>query len=109
MEALIPIVLFISLFGAIAYTTKIISDNRVRRELMNKDVDKDIIQKLFLENRAEDINSNLKWGIVAVFLGTALTVIQFTGLSSEEPLTYGITLIAGGIALLVYYLIVQRK
>ncbi len=109
MEDLIPIVLFVTLFGVIGYTTRIISDNRVRRELVGKNVDQEIIQKLFLEHRAEDINSNLKWGIVAVALGLALAVIQFTGLSSEEPLTFGIASIAGGSALLFYYMLRQRR
>lgn len=109
MENLIPIVLFVMMFGVIGYTTKIISDNRVRRELVHKDVDQDIIQKLFLENRAEDVFSNLKWGIVAVALGLALTVIQVTELSSEEPLTYGIVLIAGGASLLAYYRLRQNR
>ena len=109
MEALIPIVMFITLFGVIGYTTRIISDNRVRREFAAKNIDQEIIQKLFLENRAEDINSNLKWGIVSVALGIALAVIQFTGLSAEEPLTFGIAFIASGVALLSYYMLRQQR
>ncbi len=103
MEELIPIVMFISMFGVIGYVTRVISDNRVRRELVANNVSEDVIQKLFLENRAEDFNSNLKWGIVSVSLGLALAIIQFTGLDSEQPLTFGLGFIAAGGGLLLYY------
>ncbi len=109
MEELVPVVLFIMMFGVIGYVTRILSDNRVRRELIGKEVDSEVIQKLFLENRAEDFNSNLKWGIVAVALGIALAIIQFTGLGSDEPLTFGIAFIAGGIALLSYYMLMKPE
>jgi len=103
MEALTPIVLFISMLGVISYVTRVISDNRVRREMVTNQVSEDIIQKLFLENRAEDFNSNLKWGIVGVALGIAPVVIQMTELTSEEPLTFGLGFLAAGLGLLTYY------
>lgn len=103
MEELIPIVLFISMFGSIGYVTRVISDNRLRREMINNRVSEDIIQKLWIENRAEDFNSNLKWGIVSVALGIALAIIQFSGLSSEEPLTFALGFFAAGGGLLTYY------
>lgn len=109
MEALVPIVLFIMMFGVIGYITRVISDNRVRRELVSREVSPEVIQKLFLENRAEDFNSNLKWGMVSVALGIALVVIQFTELGGDEPLTFGIAFITGGMALLAYYLIMKPE
>lgn len=109
MAELVPVVLFIMMFGVIGYITRVLSDNRVRRELIGNEVGSDVIQKLFLENRAEDFNSNLKWGIVSVSLGAALAIIQFTGLGSDEPLTFGIAFIAGGLALLCYYLLMKPE
>ena len=109
MEALVPIVLFVMMFGVIGYVTRVISDNRVRRELVGREVSPEVIQKLFLDNRAEDFNSNLKWGMVSVALGLALTVIQFSDLRGDEPLTFGIAFIAGGVALLGYYVTMKPK
>tara|TARA_R110002072_G_scaffold89232_7_gene200077 strand:- start:6078 stop:6410 length:333 start_codon:yes stop_codon:yes gene_type:complete len=103
MEEMIPIVMFITMFGAIGFITRVISDNRVRREMIANQVSPDIIQKLFLESRAEDFNSNLKWGMVSVALGIALAIIHFTGLNSEEPLTFGLGFLAAGSGLLAYY------
>jgi len=103
MEEMVPIVMFISMFATLSYITRVISDNRVRRELVANQVSPEVIQKLFLENRAEDFNTNLKWGMVSVALGLALVIIQFTGLNSEEPLTFGIGFLAAGGGLLAYY------
>ncbi len=105
MENLIPITLFLSLFGSMAYVVRIISDNRVRREMVANHVTGEVIEKLFLENRAEDINANLKWGIVTVAIGLSLAVIHFTDLSGDEPLAYSLTLISAGAGLLLYYLL----
>jgi hypothetical protein len=109
MEELIPIVLFISMFGAFAYVTRVISDNRARREMINSQASEEIIQKLFLDNRAEDFNSNLKWGIVSVALGLALAIIQFTGLTSDDPLTFALGFFAAGGGLLTYYGLMRNK
>jgi hypothetical protein len=105
METLVPIVLFIMMFGVIGHITRVISDNRVRRELVSPEV----IQKLFLENRAEDFNSNLKRGMVSVALSMALVIIQFTELGGDKPLTFGIAFITGGMALLAYYLVMKPE
>jgi hypothetical protein len=107
-DLLIPIIVVPSFFYSIAYITRVISDNRIRRTLVENHATEEIIQKLFLENRGEAVASNLKWGMVLILLGTALGVIQFTSLSEDDPLTYGVMLIFGGAGLLMYYAIATR-
>ena len=102
---LIPIIIIPAFFLCIGYVTRVISDNRIRRELINNNVPADLIQKLFLENRAESISANLKWGIVMFAIGLALAVIQASHLSEGEPLTYGVVFMFGGGGLLLYYVI----
>ena len=105
---LVPIIIIPALFYCIGYITRVISDNRIRRELLNNQATEDIIEKLFLANRAEAISTNLKWGIVLIALGLSLALIQLTGLDGEEPLTYGLVFIFGGVGLLIYYAIKTR-
>ena len=107
-DLLIPIIIVPTFFYAIAYITRVISDNRIRRTLVDNNASEEIIQKLFLENRDEAVSGNLKWGIVLVLIGAALGVIQVTGLSEHDPLTYGVVFIFGGGGLLVYYAIQSR-
>ena len=107
-DLLIPIIVVPALFYSIAYITRVISDNRIRRTLVENNATEEIIQKLFLENRDEAVSGNLKWGMVLILLGAALGVIQFTSLSEDDPLTYGVVLIFGGAGLLMYYAIQTR-
>ncbi len=100
---LIPIILVTSFLYCIAYITRVISDNRIRRELINANATEEIVQKLFIEKREDITGDNLKWGIVLVSLGLSLTVIQVTDLSEYDPVTYGLVLIFGGVGLLAYH------
>ena len=100
---LIPIVLFIMFFGVIGYITRVISDNRVRRELVSLNADKETIDYLFLRARSENPDGSLKWGIVSVALGAALALIQLLGLAEDQPMTYALLFIFGGSGLLGFY------
>ena len=105
---LIPIIVVPAMIFCIAYITRVISDNRVRRELMNNNASSDIIQKLFLENRSSDTTGNLKWGIVSIAIGLALACIKVTNLGENDPLTYGIVFLFGGSGLLLFYVLTNR-
>jgi hypothetical protein len=107
-DELIPIMVIPAMLFCIAYITRVISDNRIRRELMNNNASSEIIQKLFLENRNTDTTGNLKWGIVSIGIGLALTCIQVTNLGEDDPLTYGIVFIFGGVGLLLFYILANR-
>jgi len=84
---LIPIIIVPTFFFCIAYITQVISDNRIRREFISNNVSTDIVQKLFVDRRAESISGNLKWRIFIVAIGLALSIIHLARLSADEPLT----------------------
>lgn len=62
-----------------------------------------------------NVLSNLKWGLLLVFVGAGLLVgsqvrnIFGLGFVNEEPAVFGTVLIAGGIALIIFYLIAAKK
>ena len=84
---LILIIIVPAFSFSIAYVTQVISDNRIRREFISNNVSTDIVQKLFVDRRAESISGNLKWGIFIVAIGLALSIIHLARLSADEPLT----------------------
>ena len=102
-DELIPIIIVPFFLGTIAFITKVLSDNRVKRELVNMKADADMIQKMILEAPAMNRESSLKWGIVSVALGAGLAVIHVLGLDGDEPMTYAIMFMFGGAALLGHY------
>lgn len=59
-----------------------------------------------------NVLNNLKWGLLFAFLGIGLIVGQqlhaILGMY-EESITFGCMLIAGGLALIVFYIIAGKK
>jgi hypothetical protein len=104
-EELIPIVLFITFFGSIAFITRVISDNRVKRELVSMKADKDTIDYLLLQAPVQQHESSLKWGIVTVALGLAFALIHVLDFDGNDPMTYAIMFIFGGGGLLGHYVL----
>ena len=111
-EEILGMVFFLSFFGMIAYITRVLSDNRVRREVMNIDANSEhlsaeFITALLQEARSNDPKSDLKWGMVAIAIGGALAFIHLLGLDGEDALTWGLVFICGGGALFTFHLINQ--
>ena len=96
----IPIV-FVIVCGLI---TRWLSDNRVRRELIHSNASPELVARL-LAAPEENSDSSLKWGIVAIAIGVALVVIHLMDLDVDDPVTFGLIFIGGGLGLLSFYLI----
>jgi len=109
MEALIPIIATIAMFGSIAYITKVLSDNRVKRELISMKADRETIDYLLLQAPAPTTDSSLKWGMVIVAIGAGLGLIHLLGLDGEDPMTWAIVFIFGGAGLLGHYAMASGK
>ena len=94
----------IAFFAAIAWTIKVISDNRTRRRLIDSGATEGMVAALFA-NREQDPNvpASLKWGLVTVGVGLALVIVQFLPYDFEEPIAYGLMLLFAGAGLLIYY------
>ncbi len=109
LEEIIPLIVMPALFYLIGFITRTLSDNRVRRELVNAHADNAMIENLFLKSRSENPENSLKWGIVGVSIGIALVFIEILNLSGEQPMTYGIIFAFGGAGLLCFYMIKKYR
>ncbi len=107
LENLIPIVLFLSIVGIV----KIVSDNRTRRQLIEKGVVDDQVRSVIIGQTELMTLSNLKWGMILVAVGLAAligTYFDWWWRAQEEALI-GLMLVAAGVAFLVYYVIARRQ
>jgi hypothetical protein len=109
IEELIPLIVMPTLFYLIGFITRTLSDNRVRRELINVHADTAMVESLFLKSRSENPENALKWGIVGVAIGIALVLIEVLSLSGEQPMTYGLIFAFGGAGLLCFYMIKRMR
>lgn len=107
MEETLALSIPITFLVIVGLMTKWISDNRVRRELLKAEATPEQMEAL-MRRPVQDVDSSLKWGIVAVAIGVALVGIQLLNLDGDEPITFGLIFIFGGAGLLAFYGIKSR-
>ena len=109
MVELVPMVVVTVIFGTLVLIIKILSDNRIRKSLIESGQLDEKAKYLFLraERRPVDSLSSVKWGMVLVGIGLALLIGQFVNqymyFGDAEGLTFGMMFLFAGIAFLIYY------
>jgi hypothetical protein len=102
-EVMIVAIIFFSCVGVI----KIISDNRLRRKLIERGpVDPKTMQLPVFQQAS--ILSSLKWGFVLVGLGFALLIGQLLPSEVDGEVIVGGMFLLGGVGLLLFYFIADR-
>lgn len=100
---LLPIVIFPSLFAAVAYVVKVVSDNRTRRQLIASGASREVIDTLFLKSPAPDYEIARRNGYVGLGVGIAFCIIWLAKLGPDDAISYGLLAIGFGVALVIYY------
>lgn len=94
----------LGLFAMIVLIVKIVSDNRLRRKVLNSAASEDMAEALLDRQWAEpQTRSALKWGLILFSLGIGVLFVDVLALGFESPLAYAVLLLATGLALLVFY------
>ncbi len=105
VEILVPI----AFFAAIGWIVKVISDNRIRRKVLDQRVSDELAEAILKENAsAPSALSALKWGLIVLATGGALVLVQLLSIDADEPLTFGLIFLAAGAGLIAYYLIASQ-
>lgn len=101
-EFLVPL----GFFAMVAYIVKLISDNRLRRRVLNSAASEGMAEALLKEQRSgPQTRSALKWGLIFVSLGAGVLFVNVLAIGFESPLAYALLLLATGAALLGYHII----
>lgn len=105
-EFLVPL----GLFAMIVFIVKIVSDNRLRRKVLNSAASEEMAEALLDRQWAEpQTRSALKWGLILFSLGIGVLFVDVLAFSFESPLAYAVLLLATGLALLVFYAIERNE
>lgn len=106
MGILVPIIGFI----VIAYMVQVVSDNKIRRMVVEKGDVSENIKYIFSGSYNYNTPASLKWGMVLLAIGLGLffgNLLENLGIGSEE-LTFALMFIVGGLAMIVYYFIALK-
>jgi uncharacterized membrane protein len=88
---------------------KQLSENKLRRNLIEKGLVDEKIKYLFLDKPKDYVSSSLKWGMVLIAVGLAVFVGQMAPPDLVQEITIGAMLIFGGLALVLYYIIASKR
>jgi hypothetical protein len=111
MEDLVPLVGMTLFFGVVGYIVKTVSDNRIRRRLIDSgQVDEKVKFLYFKEPKtfSEPLNS-VRWGLVLIALGLAVIIGQQFPEGEKEQMTLSAMFLLAGVAFLVYYFLAKRE
>jgi len=101
---IVPVTLFI----VFAVIVKILSDNRVRRQAIEKGVVNEDMKFLYYDRFEGKVPSSLKWGFVLIGIGLAIFIGQMVPYDMTEEITFGGMFFLAGVGLVVYYFIANR-
>ena len=103
-DILVPLIIF----GFIGYIVKVISDNRIRRLLIDKGEINENLKYLYSDKLAFATPGSLKWGMVLIALGLSFLMSEIFSFLDDETGMFASMFIMGGLALVVYYFIATR-
>ena len=110
-EGLTGVLIVFIIFSAAAFVIKVVSDNRIRRRLIESGQLDEKVKFLTLNSgrRPADPLSSVKWGMVMIGIGLALLIGQLFPYDVTEEMTFGLMFLFAGIAFLIYYNIQKRQ
>ena len=107
MEDLIPIVGIIATFGSIILFVTILTNYSLKKKLIDKNMVNEDTSNLFKTISSKQ--NALKWGLISLFGGFGLIIIDSMDLDGDDAMPYGIIAVCVAIGFLLYYFIVNRE
>ena len=106
MWEMLPLIV---MFLVVPVIIKLLSDNKTRRQLIEKGLVDEKIKYLFPDKPKDYVGSSLKWGMISIAVGLAVFAGQMAPRDLVEEVTIGCMLVFGGLALVIYYVIASKK
>ncbi len=104
----VPIIIVPTIFFSLYLIVKTVSDNGVRRKVIDKGLLDENVKHLFQQTNTEFRPNSLKWGMVLVALGAAILIGQAVPYSFQEEATISAMFILSGVALVAFYVVAGK-
>jgi hypothetical protein len=109
-DVLMPVTIFGGLGGSIYFFTKVMTDYVLKKKMIEKGFVNDDTQAIFKQQTSIDNRySSLKWGLIMLFAGLSLVVMEYIPTYPESPLPYGLFAVFVSIGFLIYYFMVKKE
>ncbi len=108
--SMVPIAFLLAVAFVLVGVTKIISDGRTRRRLIEAGAIPELARAIAAAPKEDPgLYGTLKWALVTGAVGLALILIQFLPYRSDEPIVLGVILVFAAAGLLAYYVSARRR
>ena len=99
-----------SLGGAVYFFVKVMTDYILKKKMIDKGFVNDETQAIFKQHASAVSNkySSLKWGLLTLFAGLSLILMEYIPFDSYSPLPYGLFAVSVSIGFLIYYFMVKQ-
>ena len=94
---------------AIVAVIKIISDNRIKKMLIERGKVDENIKFLYQNKSLSDPLSSVKWGLVLIGFGVALLLAQLFPYTVTDEAMIGLMFLFAGFGFLVYYFMAKSQ
>ena len=95
---MIPIVLAVCIVLAI----RIVVDARLRRHIVDAGADETLVKAIFSTDVDARRRRSLQWGVVMLAVGLGFAAMWWLRLDAENPLSYALLFVAGGLGMLLF-------
>jgi len=108
-DVLMPLVILGSIGGSIVLFTRTISDYILKKKMIEKGYVNEDTQAIFKRNTDENRFSSLKWGLIILFAGLSLVLMDFIDYDTRSPLPYGLFAVFVSLGFLIYYFMIKKE
>lgn len=112
-EALKDVLMPLTILGTIGLTlvwfTRTISDYILKKKMIDKGYVNEDTQAIFKRNTDENKYSSLKWGLIILFAGLSLIIMEYLEYETSSPLPYGLFAVFVSVGFLIYYFMVKNE
>lgn len=108
-DVLMPVAILGSIGGSIIVFTKTISDYILKKKMIDKGYVNEDTQAIFKRNTDGNKYSSLKWGLIILFAGLSLVLMDFIDYDTRSPLPYGLFAVFVSLGFLIYYFMVKKE
>lgn len=107
-DVLTPITIIGSLGASLILFVKTYTDYVLKRKMIEKGYVNDDTQAIFKQHNGDNRYGSLKWGLIILFAGLSLIIMEYVPAAPDSPMPYGLFAVSVSIGFLLYYYLVKR-
>lgn len=108
-DIILPIGVLATIATGIGYFTKVLTDYKLKRKLIEKDLINADAANILNDPELDGKYASLKWGLIILCGGIGLIIINMVDFYNDSPLPFGIMAVSIAVGFLSYFFIIKNR